>query len=88
MQTNGTNPLLEAAIEDYRKRYASGEIKADVFIRMYGERYGRPEDIVDAIALDEPIVEGSTIDVRFKDQDHVACYRVEEGKVIFQGFES
>jgi hypothetical protein len=51
---------------------------------LWGKNFSHPSRIVDAVFHED----GTTIDVHFENQDHVAMYYVIDGRVSFQGFES
>jgi hypothetical protein len=51
---------------------------------LWGKGFSRPENITQARAWED----GTMIDIQFKNQDHVAVYWVQDGKAVFDGFES
>jgi hypothetical protein len=72
-------------IADYKLRHALGDDERINFIKgLWGDGFSRPEKISGVRAWDD----GTIIDVHFKDRDHVAVYRVKDGKAVFDGFES
>jgi hypothetical protein len=79
------DPLLQAAIDSYRYTWESGESDQITFMQsLWGSNFSRPAKISGAHFHEN----GTTIDINFKGQDHVAMYYVVDGKVEFQGFES
>jgi hypothetical protein len=85
MTNDPNNPILESTLADYKIRYARGDDERINFMKgLWGDSFSRPENISGVRAWDD----GTTIDIHFKNQDHVAVYRVNDGEAVFDGFES
>jgi hypothetical protein len=77
--------LTNKAKVDYLNRYESGDKSIEAFARYHDIRRYAPENICDVRIWDD---DGTVIDLRFPNSDHVACYDVTEKGLSFRGFES